>query len=101
MSYLSGSNVTGAIQPIEECGRIARQCGVPFLVDAAQTAGSLPIDLGALDVDMMALSGHKGLLGPQGVGALYMREGVCPAPLKQGGTGSASGDEEQPEILPA
>jgi cysteine desulfurase/selenocysteine lyase len=94
------SNVTGTIQPIEHCGRIAAERGIPFLVDAAQTAGCIPIDLSQLPVDMMAISGHKGLLGPQGVGALYIREGVRPRPLKQGGTGSASADEVQPEILP-
>ncbi len=94
------SNVTGAIQPIKECGRIAREHDVPFLVDAAQTAGCLPIDLGRLPVDMLAISGHKGLLGPQGVGALYIREGMDPVPLKQGGTGSASNEEVQPEMLP-
>lgn len=94
------SNVTGTIQPIEECGRIAREHGVPFLVDAAQTAGCLPIDLAALPVDMLALSGHKGLMGPQGVGALYIAEAVQPEPLKQGGTGSASGEQTQPEMIP-
>ncbi|MFH1732706.1 MAG: aminotransferase class V-fold PLP-dependent enzyme [Planctomycetota bacterium] len=94
------SNVTGAIQPVEECGRIAREHGVPFLVDAAQTAGCIPINLGRLPIDMMAFSGHKGLMGPQGVGGLYVREGIDLAPLKQGGTGSASGSEDQPEMLP-
>ena len=94
------SNVTGAIQPIEECGRIARDHGIPFLVDAAQTAGCVPINLAALPVDMMAISGHKSLLGPQGVGALYIREGVHPAPLKHGGTGSASRQEVQPDAMP-
>ncbi len=94
------SNVTGAVQPIQECGRIARQHSVPFLVDAAQTVGCYPIDLGRLQVDMMALSGHKGLLGPQGVGALYIRDGIHPLPLTQGGTGSASNEEVQPEMLP-
>ncbi len=69
-------------------------------MDAAQTAGCVPIDLGALPVDMMALSGHKGLLGPQGVGALYIRQGLCPKPLKQGGTGSASSQIVQPDVLP-
>ena len=67
------SNVTGAIQPIEECGRIAKEHGVPFLLDAAQTGGCLPIDLSGLPVDMLAFSGHKGLLGPQGVGGLCLR----------------------------
>ena len=94
------SNVTGAIQPVEECGRIAREHGVPFLVDAAQTAGCIPINLGRLPVDMMAFSGHKGLMGPQGVGGLYVREGIDLTPLTHGGTGSASAGEVQPEMLP-
>jgi len=94
------SNVTGAIQPVEDCGRIAREHGVPFLVDAAQTAGCIPIDLARLPVDMMAFSGHKGLMGPQGVGGLYVREGIDLTPLTHGGTGSVSAGEVQPEMLP-
>ena len=100
MVMTHASNVTGAIQPIEECGRIAREHGVPFLVDAAQTGGCIPIDLGRLPIDMMAFSGHKGLMGPQGVGGLYIRKGIDLAPLKHGGTGSASSEEIQPEMLP-
>jgi len=94
------SNVTGAIQPVEECGRIAQERGVPLLVDAAQTAGCIPIDLCRLPIDMMAFSGHKGLMGPQGVGGLYVREGIDLTPLTHGGTGSASAGEVQPEMLP-
>ena len=94
------SNVTGAVQPIEECGRIAAERGIPFLVDAAQTAGLLPIDLSSLPVDMLAFSGHKGLMGPQGVGGLFIGEGVEPASLKQGGTGSRSSEEIHPDMLP-
>jgi len=94
------SNVTGAIQPIAACGRIARERGVPFLVDAAQTAGCVPIDLRELPVDLLAFSGHKGLLGPQGVGGLYLGRGAAPAPLKHGGTGSRSSEEIQPDMLP-
>ncbi len=94
------SNVTGSIQPIEECGRIAREHGIPLLVDAAQTAGCLPIDLSSLPVDLLAFSGHKGLMGPQGTGGLYVGEGIELAPLKQGGTGSNSSEEYQPDILP-
>lgn len=94
------SNVTGAIQPIEECGRIAREHSIPFLVDAAQTVGYIPIVLRRLPVDMLAFSGHKGLMGPQGVGGLYIRKGIDLTPLRQGGTGSASSEEIQPEILP-
>jgi cysteine desulfurase/selenocysteine lyase len=64
------SNVTGTILPIQDIGKIARNHGIPYLVDASQTAGVLPIDLSKLPVDMMAFPGHKGLLGPQGTGGL-------------------------------
>ncbi|MBM4142812.1 MAG: aminotransferase class V-fold PLP-dependent enzyme [Lentisphaerae bacterium] len=94
------SNVTGAIQPIDEWGHLARERGVPFLVDAAQTAGCLPIDLSRLPVDLLAFSGHKGLLGPQGTGGLFIREGFDPEPLMHGGTGSASSEIAQPAWLP-
>ncbi|MFC1462413.1 aminotransferase class V-fold PLP-dependent enzyme [Verrucomicrobiota bacterium] len=94
------SNVTGAIQPIEESCTIARECGIPLLVDAAQSAGCLPMDLRRIPIDLLAFSGHKGLMGPQGVGGLYVREGLEITPLKQGGTGSASQKETQPEIMP-
>jgi len=94
------SNVTGAIQPIGAIGQIARDRGITFVVDAAQTVGSVPIDLGALPVDLMAFSGHKSLLGPQGVGGLYIRKGIDLVPLKHGGTGSASSEEIQPDQLP-
>ncbi len=94
------SNVCGAIQPVEECGRIAREHNIPLLVDAAQTAGHLPIDLERMNIDMLAFSGHKGLMGPQGVGALCMNKQLNLCPLKQGGTGSRSSEEVQPEFLP-
>lgn len=94
------SNVTGAIQPIEAVGQIARERGIPLVLDAAQTAGCIPIDLGRLPVDMIAFSGHKGLMGPQGVGGLYIREGIDLVPLKYGGTGSASSREVQPDEWP-
>ena len=69
------SNVTGAIQPIADLADIAHENGALLLVDGAQGAGHLPVDLAALDVDAYAISGHKGLLGPQGVGLLYLRAG--------------------------
>ncbi len=94
------SNVTGAIQPIETVGQIAKERDIPFLLDAAQTVGCYPINLSRLPVDIMAFSGHKSLMGPQGVGGLYIREGIDLVPLKQGGTGSASSEEFQPQELP-
>lgn len=94
------SNVLGTIQPIEELGKIARTAGALFLVDAAQTAGALPLDLSSLPVDLLAFTGHKALLGPQGTGGLYIRAGLELNPAVLGGTGSASEREEQPEFAP-
>jgi selenocysteine lyase/cysteine desulfurase len=94
------SNVCGTIQPVAEVGAIAQERGIPLLVDAAQTAGCLPINVPSLCVDLLAFSGHKGLLGPQGTGGLYIRDGLSLQPLKQGGTGSASSEEAQPELMP-
>ena len=99
---LHASNVTGTIQPIEAVGEIAREARIPFLVDAAQSAGHLPIDLRRLPVDMLACAGHKGLLGPLGTGLLYLRPGIEDRlrSLRQGGTGTRSEDDSQPESLP-
>lgn len=96
------SNVTGAIQPIAEVGAIVAETDAVFLVDAAQTAGHLPINLADLPVDLLACPGHKGLLGPLGTGLLYFRPGVEKQvrPLRQGGTGSQSETDQQPEVLP-
>jgi cysteine desulfurase family protein len=96
------SNVTGTIQPIREIGRIAREAGVPYIVDAAQSAGHLPIDLRADNIDLLAAPGHKGLLGPLGTGFLYIRPGfeTTLRPLKEGGTGSASEEDRQPQFMP-
>ena len=79
------SNVTGTLIPIREIGRIAREHEILYLVDAAQTAGIIPIDLSSLPVDMMAMSGHKGLLWPQGTGVLYIAPHVKLKQLKEGG----------------
>ncbi|HWI40077.1 MAG TPA: aminotransferase class V-fold PLP-dependent enzyme [Verrucomicrobiae bacterium] len=94
------SNVTGSIQPVEEIARITRSRGIPLLLDAAQSAGVIPIDVAAWGVDLLAAPGHKGLLGPQGTGFLYIGESVDPAPLLVGGTGASSSDLEQPADAP-
>ena len=94
------SNVCGTVLDAAAVGRLCRQRGVPFLLDAAQTAGCLSIDVESLGVDLLAFSGHKGLLGPQGTGGLYIRDPAALRPLEYGGTGSRSDREEQPEFLP-
>ena len=94
------SNVTGVIQPVAALGAVCRQTGVPLLVDAAQTAGVLEVTLNALNADMIAVPGHKGLLGPHGTGLLILGPGMTPEPLILGGTGSSSESIRQPELLP-
>lgn len=96
------SNVTGAVQPAAEVGRLAREAGAIFLLDAAQTLGELPIDVRKLNVDLLAAPGHKGLLGPLGTGILYIRSGVDSrvASIRQGGTGTRSDLDRQPETMP-
>jgi cysteine desulfurase family protein len=92
------SNVTGTIAPLEEIGRIAGE--IPFLVDAAQSAGALPIDVGAWNIDLLAFTGHKSLYGPQGTGGLFIGEGIDLKPLRLGGTGSKSESWDHPDFLP-
>ncbi len=94
------SNVTGTILPVKEAGQICRRFNVPLLVDAAQTGGAYPIDVQDLNVDLLAFTGHKGLLGPTGTGGLYIAPGILLKPLKEGGTGGESLLEHQPEDLP-
>ncbi len=94
------SNVTGAVQPVREIAQACRAARVPLLVDAAQSAGTLDVRPRALGADLLAMPGHKGLLGPQGTGVLYIGEGMQLEPLKQGGTGSLSESMLQPEELP-
>ena len=96
------SNVTGTIMPVGEVGLIARERDILFCVDAAQTAGALPIDVREMQIDLLAFTGHKSLFGPQGTGGLYVRKGLERriAMLMRGGTGSGSESEEQPEFMP-
>ncbi|HZG14976.1 MAG TPA: aminotransferase class V-fold PLP-dependent enzyme [Candidatus Bathyarchaeia archaeon] len=94
------SNLTGLILPIVEIGEIAKEGEVAFLVDASQTAGILPIDVEKMNIAMLAFPGHKGLYGPQGTGALYVRSDLDLEPLIHGGTGSQSEAIEQPTTRP-
>src|SRR6201999_3554361 len=100
MALVHASNVTGTLQPVVEVGEIARRKGIPFLVDAAQTAGAYPIDVQAMNIDLLAFPGHKALLGPLGTRGLYIREGLDLETLREGGTGSQSEQDVQPEFLP-
>lgn len=100
IAVVHGSNVTGTILPVARIGRIAQRHGIPYLIDAAQTAGGYPIDMEAIGADLLAFPGHKGLMGPLGTGVLVIREGIDLTPLKEGGTGSVSERDVQPEDLP-
>jgi cysteine desulfurase family protein len=102
IAVTQASNVTGTLQPIREISKIAREHGVPFLVDAAQSAGHVPIDLQADGIDLLAAPGHKGLFGSPGTGFLYIRPGLEKdiLPIRQGGTGSISEEDRQPSFMP-
>ena len=90
------SNVLGTVQPVQAVGAICRSRGVIFCVDVAQTAGVLPIDMEAMQADILCFTGHKSLMGPTGTGGMYVREGISVAPLRYGGTGVRS---EYPDHL--
>jgi cysteine desulfurase family protein len=94
------SNVVGTIMPIQDVGEIARKKGIVFLLDAAQSAGLLPIDVQRDNIDILACTGHKSLFGPQGTGFLYIKDGLDVKPLIEGGTGSNSESDEMPDFLP-
>jgi cysteine desulfurase / selenocysteine lyase len=102
VAVVHSSNVTGAIQPTEAIGKIIREHGAIYLVDAAQSLGHVPLDVTRVGADLLAAPGHKGLLGPLGTGFLYIRPGIESQvmPLRYGGTGTQSEEDRQPERLP-
>lgn len=95
-----GSNLTGNVLDIEGIGRGAKDRGLLFIVDASQTAGVFDIDVQKMHVDILCFTGHKGLLGPQGTGGLYVKKGVSIRPLKSGGSGIRTFDKKQPSLMP-
>ena len=99
---LHASNVCGTVLPAEKIGALCRAHGLRFILDTAQTAGVLPLDMEGMGIDALAFTGHKGLLGPQGTGGFLIREGMASElePLITGGTGSISHTEEIPGFLP-
>jgi len=102
IAAVHGSNVTGTLQPIRAIGKIAREHDIPFVVDAAQSLGHIPVDVERDHIDLLAAPGHKGLLGPLGTGFLYIRPGIEQRmrTIREGGTGSVSEHDTQPDFLP-
>lgn len=102
IAVVHASNVTGALQPVDEIGRLAREHNVRYLVDAAQSVGHVPISVGEIGADLLAGPGHKGLMGPLGIGFLYIAPGVEDQirPVRQGGTGTQSVIDQQPSTMP-
>ena len=96
----AGSNLTGNLVDIRRVGEIAKKHGLIFVVDASQTAGVFPIDVKELNIDILCFTGHKGLLGPQGTGGMYVRDGVKVKPYLSGGTGVQTYNEHQPAEMP-
>jgi cysteine desulfurase family protein len=95
-----GSNVIGTIQPVAEVGRICRERGVLFAIDAAQTAGLVPIDVKTMNIDVVCFTGHKSLFGPSGTGGMYICDHVDIMPCRAGGTGVMSALKTQPDAYP-
>lgn len=94
------SNVTGGFMPVSEVTALGHKYGIRCLVDGAQTAGLVPLSVAEMGIDLLAVPGHKGLMGPQGTGFLYMGPDISLRPLLEGGTGSQSELEVQPDFLP-
>lgn len=95
-----GSNLTGNLLDAEEIGAVADRHGLLFILDASQTAGIFDIDVEKMKVDVLCFTGHKGLLGPQGTGGIYVREGLRIRPLKSGGSGIRTFDRAHPDQMP-
>lgn len=95
-----GSNLTGNLLDIERIGILARKHAILFVVDASQTAGVFPIDVQKMNIDILCFTGHKGLLGPQGTGGIYVREGVSVRPLLSGGSGIQTYSRTHPVQMP-
>ncbi len=95
-----GSNLTGNLLDIKRIGKIAKKHGLLFVVDASQTAGVFPIDVQEMQIDILCFTGHKGLLGPQGTGGMYVREGLAVRPLKVGGSGVQTYNKKHPAEMP-
>jgi cysteine desulfurase family protein len=102
IALIHASNVTGALQPVEEVGRVAAEHDCLYLIDAAQTLGHVPVRVGQLGAHLLAAAGHKGLLGPLGSGLLYVAPGMEEhlRSVRQGGTGTRSDADRQPDSLP-
>lgn len=102
VAILHASNVCGTVMPLQEIGNICLEHNIKFLVDSAQTAGILPIDMKSMHIDALTFTGHKGLLGPQGIGGFLITDEMSSliTPLLAGGTGSISHTEEIPSFLP-
>ena len=96
----NGSNLTGNRLDIERVGKIAADHGIRFIVDASQTAGVFEIDVQKMHIDILCFTGHKGLLGPQGTGGIYVREGIELRPLKSGGSGVDTYNTHHPAEMP-
>ncbi len=97
----NGSNLTGNYVDVSVIGKMAHAHGLLFVVDASQTAGVFPIDVQKMNIDILCFTGHKGLLGPQGTGGIYVKEGIELRPLKTGGSGIQTYSKEHPVQMPA
>ena len=96
----NGSNLTGNYVDVAVIGKMAHKYGLIFAVDASQTAGVFPINVQKMDIDILCFTGHKGLLGPQGTGGIYVKEGIQVRPLKTGGSGIQTYSKEHPVQMP-